>query len=216
LRHLVLSDQSADQPISPNSYIIPGADGGLGSGQRRFNWVWYSRCAASSPDFAATLTDVDGRVHRNSLPKGKMRPEIWAAQLALGQELLNVPFQELIAKTREPFLSVIHDCAAPRAALFGGRLLLVGDALTTFRPHLAMSFNQAAVDCLAVEKLVKGEMGLVEWERQVVMYGRRMGTAQIAMGDFFVFGGLTFLRSLVKFTLALLTPWWFLRRIARL
>jgi hydroxymethylglutaryl-CoA reductase len=43
---------------------------------------------------------------------------------------------------------------------FDGKLLLVGDALAQFRPHVGSSTNQAALDALLLEKVLKGEMGL--------------------------------------------------------
>ena len=45
---------------------------------------------------------------------------------------------------------------------------MVGDALVPFRPHVACSTNQAALDALLVEKMLSGDMTLAAWESQVV------------------------------------------------
>ena len=61
----------------------------------------------------------------------------------------------------------VTSIASPRAVFFNGKLLLVGDALAQFRPHVGSSTNQAALDALLLEKVFKGEIGLDQWEEQV-------------------------------------------------
>jgi len=150
------------------------------------------------------MTDSEGKMHRNSIPKGKMRDDVWKTQRAYGNQVLNGVFSELINKTSEPFLSVIQDYAAPQAAFFEGKLLLIGDALATFRPHMALSLNQAGLDNLLLEKLMKGEITLKEWERQVVQYGHRTQLMNVAFGNFFLYGGWVFFKSAVAYLLSLL------------
>ncbi|RDL41696.1 uncharacterized protein BP5553_01675 [Venustampulla echinocandica] len=186
-------------------YIVPSSDGNLEVGHRRFNWVWYSKSPPqSSAQYAEIMTDSDGWKHRNSVPKGKMREDVWNAQREYGTKILNSVFVELINKTKEPFLSVIQDFAAPQASFFDGKLLMLGDALAVFRPHMALSLNQAAVDNLLLEKLIKGEITTKSWEKQVVQYGRRNRLINIAFGNFYLYGGLTFAKSVVAYLLSLL------------
>ena len=150
------------------------------------------------------MTDSSGQQHRNSVPKGKMREEVWKAQLDHGNQILNSVFVELLNKTKEPFLSVIQDYAAPQASFFDGKLLMIGDALAVFRPHMALSLNQAAVDTMLLERLMKGEITLKSWEKQVIQYGRRTKLMNAAFGTYYIYGGVTFLKTLVAFVLALL------------
>ncbi|MCJ1385997.1 hypothetical protein MMC17_009122 [Xylographa soralifera] len=186
------------------SYLIPGENGSLEPGSRLVNWVWYTNCPTDSSSFSECLTDISGHQHRNFLPLGKMRPSVWQAQLEHAASSLSAPMLEMVRKTTNPAISVIHDYASPRAVFFDGRLLLVGDALALFRPHAALSFNQAAMDCLLLEKAMKGEMDIKTWEMQVVRYGSRSRAINELMGSFLVYGGLVFVKSLFRCMMSLL------------
>jgi len=87
-----------------------------------------------------------------------MQERIWEEQRVLASEILPPPFAELIQKTTQPFVSSIVDIGVSKPSFFDGKLLMVGDALVPFRPHVACSTNQAAMDALLVEKMLSGEM----------------------------------------------------------
>ena len=125
-----------------SSYLMPGEHGSLDPGSRLVNWVWYTDCPADSSRYAENLTDISGHQHRNFVPLGKMRPSVWEAQLQLASTSLSAPMLEVVRKTTNPAISVIHDYASPRAVFMDGRVLLVGDALALFRPHAALSFTK--------------------------------------------------------------------------
>ena len=151
------------------------------------------------------MTDTDGHTHRNTLPPGKMRPEVWAKLTAHAADVLEPSFLELINKTTEPFISTVRDCASPRATFFHGRLLLVGEALTLMRPHTGMSFSHAAVNCLLLQKVLRGEMSMAEWEREVLAYAEKTRLQSMVLGDYFQSGVLsrTFWLSLLGWVSAL-------------
>lgn len=48
-----------------------------------------------SDDFRKTFTDVDGKKHFTTIPRGKMHPEVWAKKQKSGAEL-STPFAELL------------------------------------------------------------------------------------------------------------------------
>ena len=96
--------------------------------------------------------------------------EVWAKQQAQSQSVLAAPVKELVNKITNPFVTAPSDCQVPQASFFGDHLLLVGDALGLFRPHIAQNTNQAATDCMLLEKVLKGEMDFSEWEKQVMQY----------------------------------------------
>ena len=139
-------------------------------GHRVINFCWYSNQPASSlPDL---LTDIHGHEHHSTVPGGKVRPSIWAKLLEHAHSIdLPKPFMEVATKITSPFLQVITDHHCPHAAFGDGKILLVGDALTLYRPHTAFSTNQGAYDALMLEKVVEGKIGIEEWEREVVQYG---------------------------------------------
>lgn len=150
------------------------------------------------------MTDVDGHKHRHTLPIGKMRDDVWKRQKAKGRELLPTPYVELMAKTKHPFISAIRDNQAPKAAFYGGRLLIVGDALALFRPHVGASTNQGVVHCLALEKVLKGEMTVAEWEAEVLRYASKMRYLSVLVGTWFQFGYLATIKCLISGGLAVL------------
>lgn len=153
------------------------------------------------------MNDSDGHRHANMVPIGKMRDEVWARQSTRGKSILAPPFAELLGKTRQPFISAIRDHIAPRASFFGGKLLLVGDAFALFRPHAGLSTNQAALHCLLLEKVLKGEMSVSEWEREISRYGRRNRLLSIALGTYGQVGGWPFVRSLIRYCLVFIGQW---------
>ena len=70
-------------------------------------------------------------------------------------------------KITDPFVTAISDFQAPQASFSANKFLLVGDTLALFRPHIAQSINQAAIDCMLLEKVLKGKIDFSEWEKQV-------------------------------------------------
>ena len=56
---------------------------------------------------------------------------------ALALDKLTPPFAKLVTRSLQPFVSTIADIVLHRVSCFDGRLLLVGDALTNIRPHIA-------------------------------------------------------------------------------
>lgn len=200
------------------SYVMPGTHGSLEPGERLLNYVWYTNCPASSLDFNESMTDIDGHTHRNTLPAGKMRPDVWAKQKAHAAEVLTPPFLELINQTMEPFISTVNDCTAPRASFFDGKILLVGEALTLLRPHTGMSFNHAAMSCLLLQKVMRGEINVKQWEEDLLRYREKTMLLAIMVGCYFQGGVLSagFLLGVAKFAFTMLQQtvgqaWWALR-----
>ncbi|KAL8831712.1 MAG: hypothetical protein Q9170_005174 [Blastenia crenularia] len=149
-------------------YTIPGENGSLGAGKRLLNYVWYTNIPADSPELKEAMTDSTGQQHHHTLPIGKMSRDVWEKQRNLAHRILPPPFAELVDKTTQPFISAISDIDVSQAVHFGGKLLFVGDALMPFRPHVACSTNQAALNATLVEKLLAREIDLATYERQVL------------------------------------------------
>ncbi len=162
-------------------YTVTGANGELTPGQRRYNAVWYR----TTPDLAATLTNVDGRVHPYSLPPGTVRPNAAREVVTSARSLLPWPFADVFAAEPQPFVQAIFDMETPRMA--AGRLALIGDAAFVARPHTAMGVAKAAGDAMALAHAVNRgwtseARGDFEAERlgtgrAIVDYGRRLGAS---------------------------------------
>ena len=183
-------------------YTIPGEKGTIKPGERLLNYVWYCNYSEDSQDLAAAMTDIDGRRHNHTLPIGKMSSTVWNNQKAIATEQLPPPFVELIHKIIQPFITVVRDIASPQAAFHDGRVLLVGDALTPFRPHVACSTNQAALNALLLNKLLRGEITLVQWEMQVLAYAHVTRLRSITWGSGYQIGYLAWAIDRANYLLA--------------
>ena len=190
--------RSIPRCTDPQRYVIPGERGSLEPGQRALNYAWFYSMPESSPEYAAALTDIDGRRHRNTLPIGKMSPSVWGRQQEIAKRVLFAPHAELVRKTRQPFISSIRDCDVSKAAFFDGKLLLVGDAFTLFRPHFGASTNQGAMHALLLEKVLRGEINIQEWEQEVIEYARWMQALTNAVGGFFLYSWLGWLATILR------------------
>lgn len=151
-------------------YTIPGPNGSLEPGERLLNFLWYTNESEEALD-EIMVDAVDGHRHHNIVPAGRVCPDIWATRLREAKRIpLAVPFLEIMTKIRSPFIQVITEFCSPRAAFEDGRVLLVGDALSLFRPHTAFSATQAAFDALRVNDYVDRKMSLEEWEEKVLRF----------------------------------------------
>ena len=183
-------------------YTIPGESGSLKPGERLLNLVWYCNCPEDSSEFKDARTDVDDHFHRSTLPPGKMREDVWSRQLAYGDQVLPAPYKELMSKITQPFITAISDYAAPQASFFDGKLLLVGDALALFRPHIGSSTNQCAMNCLLLERVLEGRMSLSEWERRVTTHAHVTRLWSIAWGTYYMAWYPTYLLHEMRYRMA--------------
>ena len=109
---------------------------------------------------------------------------------AHAESVLPKVFSEIVAKISNPFVHIITDVIAPNFSFMDSKVLLVGDALAGFRPHVGSSTAQAALHALLVEKWMKGEMSMGEKEEQVMRYARHGSQMGIELGNQCQFGHL--------------------------
>ncbi|KAK3116757.1 hypothetical protein LTR53_002523 [Teratosphaeriaceae sp. CCFEE 6253] len=151
-------------------YTIPGENGSLQPGERAINFGWYD-WTRGPQHLHDILTDTDGHAHRSTLPKGKMRAEIWKAQLRTVDERMHPLIAELAHRITHPFVSVVSSIGAQRAVYFDERLFFVGDALVQIQPNMGGGMSKAANDVLLLAKVFDGELTAAEWEQGVLRYG---------------------------------------------
>ena len=165
-------------------------------------------CDHALAEIADVMRAADGRQHRIALPGGAMRPEVWARQQRFGEVNLPPLFAELVRKTTRPFAQVVTDLAAGRARFWDGRMLLVGDALALFRPHAAVSSNQAALNALLLGKVARGEIRWEEWETRCFGYARVTQAWIETLGCYLNWGySLATLRSGLWYSYVLSRQW---------
>ncbi|MCW8277255.1 FAD-dependent monooxygenase [Pseudomonas sp. PCH199] len=165
-------------------YMVPGLNGSVIPGERRFNWLWYLK-AAQGPELNAVLTDHDGRRRSHSIPPGALSAEREAYIREMGERHANPAFRELIRQTTDIFVQAILDLRVPRMVF--GRVLLTGDAAFVPRPHTAGSTAKAAQNALSLAQAINGKGGidaaLVVWQQEQLSEGKRMGDWGVSMGN---------------------------------
>src|SRR5205823_5862354 len=112
-------------------------------------------------------------------------------------------FAALVKQTEAPFVTKIHNFASTKAVFFGGKLLLVGDALAGFRPHAGEATNQAAYHCKLLEGVVQGKMTAGQWERVALKFAHKTELWSVVLGSFGLGLKLALMRSLCKYILLL-------------
>lgn len=173
-------------------YFVAGPDDCLTPGERWYNWVWYRPAPAATalPDL---LTDADGTLHAQGIPPPLLRPAHVAAMRADAERLLCPQFLAVVRATPRPFIQPIWDLCAPR--FIEGRVLLIGDAACTARPHIGLGVSKAADDAARLAAAfaappAQRAAALADWERARLRFARaamaqsrRLGSYIGALGD---------------------------------
>lgn len=157
------------------------------------NWVWYCNYIEGSEEYRDLMTDVDGQQHRFTVPTGgKMKQEVLENAKRRAKDQLPSQFAELVLKTSSPFVQAITDLPPPDdvqvARLLNGKAVLVGDALSGFRPHTAASTSQAAFHALLLEQVFSGRMSREEYEKEVLDFARSWQRRGVLLGQRSQFG----------------------------
>lgn len=167
-------------------YLVPGPEGQLTKGHRRYNWVWYRKVREEG--LLGLFTDTHGRTSEFSLPRGGLsdarRETLWQDAVQL------LPPQFALAVQAEPLPSIqgIFDYEAPR--MVGQSIALIGDAAFVVRPHTAMGVSKAAGDVLALQRQLAKAVELypalsvfqherIPVGREIAAYGRQLGATAL-------------------------------------
>lgn len=206
--YVVVSDWIADLP----SYLIPTDEGCFEPGERLINWLWYYNVAEDSPDMTEMFTDMHGAYHRNTVPVGLVRPDVWARHRDAAVFTMGAPFAELVQKTESPFVTKVNDAECPETSTWcGGRVVLVGDAFNAVRPHFGLATDHAAWQCLSLGRTWQGSMGEEEYHRDLYFKSRYLWLISRVIGVYGQGSWFAFFRTALYFV-AFLARWKLLRR----
>jgi hypothetical protein len=142
---------------------------------------------------AAIFTDINGKLHSNTVPQGLVNPKVWGAQVARYLPQMTAPLADVISNTPNPFITKVGEAQCRAASFYDGHLMLIGDAFTGYRSHLGMASEQAARHCLAVEKVMSGHLSPEQYHREAVFYADRFILLNRCIG----LSGMGWLSSLV-------------------
>jgi len=164
------------------TYTIPGPDGAMEPGKRLLNFVWYTNFPEGEPELEKVMTDKDGKRRRITIPPGMMQDEAWEMVKKRGRDRLPPQMSEMVGKTKQPFVQAITDVITPTNNFYGGKVVLIGDALAGFRPHTVASTSQAAFDVLMlVDFLETGDHA--EFVRRTMEFARLVQYKGVQIGD---------------------------------
>ncbi|WP_316778616.1 FAD-dependent monooxygenase [Pedobacter antarcticus] len=178
----------------PNShilcYLIPGNDDEVSPGSRRINWVWYWN-VNKGQDIDDLLTDINGIKRSGFVPEGLVMPEYIKAQKEIADEVMPPIFKELIRATKNPFIQPVNDLAVTK--MYSNRVVLIGDAAFTPRPHTAASTAKAVANGINLSQSLKDfpddiEQALAFWEQPQLDMGNYLKNRGVALGNQSQFG----------------------------
>lgn len=163
-------------------YPIAGLNNDLRLGHRRYNFIWYR--VGDARELRDMCVDENGHQHEYSVPPPLIRKDLIARMRADAAAIMPPQFLDCLAKMR-PFFTPIYDFSAPQ--LVFGRVVLVGDAASSARPHMGFGMAKAGGDAQALaEALGRHDAiddGLAAYDRlrqpigeRVMLHGRKLGT----------------------------------------
>jgi 2-polyprenyl-6-methoxyphenol hydroxylase-like FAD-dependent oxidoreductase len=155
-------------------YRIPTDEGDVSAGNTLVNFVWYYNIPSPSASLDEILTDSSGVLHRNSVRQGHVSEAAWKKQKAISLPSMSPEFAELVDSVSEPLVTKISDGLRESPVHCDGHVVLVGDALATFRPHLALATDHAARNVLNLRKVREGSMTWAQYDRDALRYARRI------------------------------------------
>jgi len=132
-------------------YAVPGPGHSVEPGRRQFNVVWYYPVPEDGLRYL--MTDDTGRYHPNGIPPALISSRVRQEMVEKAQQVLAPQFAEAVRRARLHFFQPIVDLEMPR--LVFGRVVIIGDAAFTARPHVAMGVPKGAGDALALVEAIK-------------------------------------------------------------
>ncbi|MEC4812900.1 MAG: FAD binding domain-containing protein [Scytonema sp. PMC 1069.18] len=166
-------------------YLVPGFNGELEPGKRRFNWIWYFNVSKNEP-LQELMTDHQGRVREFFLPQGEVREEILQKRRRDVRKFLPLVFQHLFELTENPSIQPIYDLSAPRIAF--GRVCLIGDAAGVVRPHTDAATSKAIANAVELAQELQDAKGdvleaLSMWEPTQLAMGNYLKVLGVTLGQ---------------------------------
>jgi 2-polyprenyl-6-methoxyphenol hydroxylase-like FAD-dependent oxidoreductase len=169
-------------------YPISGADDELRPGHRRYNFAWFR--VADAHQLKEMCVDDSGYQHEFSVPPPLVRKDLIAQMRAEAKTLLPPQFLDCLHHIEQPFFTPIHDFCSPN--LVFGRVVLVGDAASTPRPHIGFGVSKAGAEAQALAEALSSvddiDRALATYNavrqplsERIVSHSRKLGT-QLGVG----------------------------------
>ena len=164
-------------------YPISGFNNDLRPGHRRYNFIWYR--VGDAATLQRTCVDANGHQHAYSVPPPLIRPDLIAELHAEADQELPPAFLDTLMKIERPFFTPIYDFSSPQMVF--GRIILLGDAASSARPHMGFGVAKAGDDARALADALAAhddiDRALAQYQsvrapisERIMRHGRKLGT----------------------------------------
>ena len=132
-------------------------------GERRINWIWYK--PVPQKKLKEILLGKSGQQFEDGIPPNEIREEIVNDLFKEAEEKLPPQLVELVKITKQPLIQPIFDLQSMK--MKNGRVVTIGDAAFTARPHVGMGVTKAAMDAFTLSEYLENSSNLddlAKWE----------------------------------------------------
>ena len=154
------------------SYPIAGeGKNPFDKGNRRINWIWYK--PATEKDLKKLFFGKSGKQYKDGIPPNEILDQVLKELLLEAKNILPPQMYELIIKTLQPLIQPIYDLESN--FMVNKRLITLGDAAFTARPHVGMGVTKAAIDAFTLSNSLSSNNylnNLSKWEKNRIKAGK--------------------------------------------
>ena len=130
-------------------------------GERRINWIWYKPVPQNS--LQEILLGKSGQQFEDGIPPNEIREEIVNDLFKEAEEKLPPQLVELVKITKQPLIQPIFDLQSMK--MKNGRVVTIGDAAFTARPHVGMGVTKAAMDAFTLSEYLEDSSNLDDLDK---------------------------------------------------
>ena len=144
------------------SYPIAGeGENPFKIGERRINWIWYKPVPQNK--LKEILLGKSGQQFEDGIPPNEIREEIVNDLFKEAEEKLPPQLVELVKITKQPLIQPIFDLQSMK--MKNGRVVTIGDAAFTARPHVGMGVTKAAMDAFTLSEYLEDSSNLDDLDK---------------------------------------------------
>ena len=130
-------------------------------GERRINWIWYK--PVPQKKLKEILLGKSGQQFEDGIPPNEIREEIVNDLFQEAEEKLPPQLVELVKITKQPLIQPIFDLQSMK--MKNGRVVTIGDAAFTARPHVGMGVTKAAMDAFTLSEYLEDNSNLDDLDK---------------------------------------------------
>ena len=130
-------------------------------GERRINWIWYKPIPQML--LKEILLGKSGQQFEDGIPPNEIREEIVSDLFEEAGEKLPPQLVELVKITKQPLIQPIFDLQSMK--MKNGRVVTIGDAAFTARPHVGMGVTKAAMDAFTLSEYLEDSSNLDDLDK---------------------------------------------------